>query len=198
MNNLRNYKLVIIILLLLSATAVRVDYLQTLINLFEKGLVDNSDNLLILRKLYFNPSFKQSPVSLCLQVTVTTDNIGDREFDCFPDDKAFNHINDQWIFNSTYELQLSNDEQLRNLLVTSGITGVFFAFDPTFYNIMKALSNSFANLYQFDNTYYFENLLPYADTINISLREHLETMPCWDVVDEALRLILVWVSKDQL
>ena len=58
-NNLRDYKL--IILLLLSATAIRGhDFpiqVQTLMNLFEERLVNDSTskNLLNLREVYFNP-----------------------------------------------------------------------------------------------------------------------------------------------
>ena len=189
-NNHRDYKL--IILLLLSATVVRGDnQVQTLMSLFEEGLVNTSENLFNLRQLYFNP-FKYSPASVCLYVSVTVDNITDSSpFYCT---EAFQCFDFSWTFESMYVLQLSSDDsqsgtlQLNDLLTSLGIT-VFFAFDPTFYTIMKVLSSP-AILLHSDNSYYFNN---YAE-INIHLREQLETMPCWDDVDEALRLVLVWVS----
>ena len=103
-----------------------------------------------------------------------------------------------WTFESTYVLQPTRDDsqsgtlQLGDLLKSLGIT-VFFAFDPTFYTTMKALSSSLvitSSLSESDPYMYTNN---YAE-INIHLREQLETMPCWEDADEALRLVLVWVS----
>ena len=194
MNNHRDYKLAII-LLLLSATAIRGDYLNPqLVTLLEEGLVNSSDNLFNLRNVYFNPSYKYSPVSVCLQVVVIFDNItGLLPTYCFSEEDKTNYT-DSWVFESAYVLQLSNDDrQLSDLLTTSGITGVFFTFDPTFYTIMKALASSFTPSYQ--GLVFNPN--GFLDTeISMHLPQHLETFPCWYDVDEALRLVLVWVSKD--
>ena len=206
-----HYLSMTVILLLLSVISVRGcgDYdpdktTKALVTLFEEGLVNNSDNLYALRKVYFNPSSKYSPTSVCLQVRVTVDNITCKNLQqtsvCY---KAFDYDEISgigWFFDSTYVLQLSNNEsgtsQLSRLLSQLAITGVFYTFDPTFFTIMKALSSSLTLRLSFTPSVTTDECQKRDCTkeIFIHLREDLETMPCWGDAVDALSLVLVWVS----
>ena len=138
-------------------------------NSFEEALVNSKESLYQLQQVYFNPSQSSSPMRVCLDVIVTVQDIIDpnakvcgSHFEYPPGPwPAFKLCNDDhpswscldctyygpWYLKSKCELKLANDQsgdssQLSSVLTTSGSTGVFYAFDPSFYNIMKALSTS--------------------------------------------------------
>ena len=76
-------------------------------------------------------------------------------------------------------------------MTNSGSTSVFYAFDPSFYSIMKTLSSSIAlSLPYYDNS---EDSGNYA-SIDIYISTKLDEMPCWDDAVYALRAVLMWVS----
>ena len=222
--NLYSFISFVMALLLLSVTVQGQeipDELLKLGNLFEEALVNRSENIFQLRRVYFNPSSVCSPMSVCLKVNVYVDNIQHghgRDIKCFidvPKDRnfgppAFERCNSSipdsftsgWCFASSYKLKLADNDcegnasQLSDLLTNSGSTGVFYAFDPTFYNIIKALSVSIAVSFP----YYYNIKNPSVENdasnniIEIHINEDLQNMPCWSDVDFELRMVLVWVS----
>ena len=222
-----SYSSVVIVLLLLSVTAKgqQIDYPRslTLKNLLEEALVKSSENLWRLQKVYFNPSQISSPENVCLNVTVNVYNIT-KPFDLVCDDDDDDYETDPafklcdgfdsvltpshscrpgfWCFWSSYQLKLADDQsgyssQLSNLLTTSGSTGVFYMFDPSFYNIMKALSASievsFPFFNDFDN-YNDDTKIQNSTEVNIQVDGSLNHMPCITDSVEAVRMLLVWVS----
>ena len=78
------------------------------------------------------------------------------------------------------------------MLSKYGSTGVFYAFDPTFFSTMKAFASSIAVSFP----YYDSNI---DDNVNIKICMHISTglgeMPCRDDAVAALEMILVWVSS---
>ena len=223
-----SYSSVVIVLLLLSVTAKgqQIDYPHplTLKNLFEEALVKSSESLWKLQKVYFNPSQISSPENVCLNVFVTVHNIT-KPLDVVCDDitdesPAFKLCDGSdpvltpshscrvglWYSWSSYQLKLADDQsgyssQLRNLLTTSGSTGVFYTFDPSFYNIMEALSASIEVSFSF--LYYISNYnddyvtkIQNSTEVNIQLQVDgsLNYMPCIADAVEAVRMLLVWVS----
>ena len=194
--------LVLALLLLSVAVEGQTSTNQTLKDLFEEALLNSNESLNTLQNVFFNPSNIRSPVSVCIGVTVTVDNIqeaqddfcyGDIAFDC--DNASFSWPEIEclsgWYFTVFYKFELAYDDsgtsQLSDLLTNSDSTRIFFIFDPSFYIIMEALSVSM------DPTLYISNMdNPASITIHIS--EDLQQMPCVREVDDALRMVLVWVS----
>ena len=85
------------------------------------------------------------------------------------------------------------------MLTTSGSTGVFYTFDPSFYNIMEALSASIEVYFSF--LYYISNynddyvtIIQNSTEVNIQVDGSLNYMPCIADAVEAVRMLLVWVS----
>ena len=206
-------------LLLLSVTVQGQVELLKLRNLLEEGLVNRSENVNLLQQVYFNPSSVYSPTSVCLKVIVIVDIIRNEpaelcdsvsgyntDYGLRPAFKSYRHTSfspesctSGWYFASSYILKLADTDyeddtsQLSDSLTTSGSTGVFYAFDPTFYNIIKALSVSITLSFP----YLTENETPSvqsgADNIVIHISD-LQNMLCWSYVDFELRMVLVWVS----
>ena len=176
---------------------------QKLLKLFEAAIVSNNSTLWKLQQIYFNPDSNQSPEQVCLSVFVTVNTITNPNCTCnHQKGQAFAKYDDvpnQWRFNSYYELQLANDvsepSELAELMTKSGSTGVFYAFDPSFYSIMKTLSSSIAVSFPYidsdDHLYYYSN--DYV-RIDITINTELDEMPCWDDAVYALRSVLMWVS----
>jgi hypothetical protein len=208
---------VVLIALVLLSVAVAQGYddagpssSQKLIVLFETALVDDSANLWKLQQIYFNPQHsRQSPGKVCLSVFVTV-TIANPDY-CF--DAAFvnNQLQGKLQFNSYYELHQqavdddSDTSELATLMTKSGITGMFYTMDQTFYSIMKSLSRSIAlsipyiqYIYLNDDTDddYHDNEFDCAN-IRITIAE-LDEMPCWDEAVYALRSVLMWVSFIEL
>ena len=221
-----SYSSVVIVLLLLSVTAKgqQIDYPHslTLKNLFEEALMNSSENLWRLQKVYFNPSQISSPENVYLNVSVNVYNITkpfvvcDDDDDDYDTDPAFKLCDGSnpvltpshscrpgfWYFWSSYQLKLADDHsgyssQLSNLLTTSGSTGVFYTFDPSFYNIMKALSASIEVSFPFLNyidNYNDDTIIQNSTEVNIQVDGSLNHMPCTTDAVEAVRMLLVWVS----
>ena len=103
-----------------------------------------------LQQIYFNPDSKYSPGKVCLTAVVAVESIVNPYCPCtYQHGPAF--VRDelqtyQWHFNSYYELQLADDtsdtSELAKLMTESGSTSVFYAFDPSFFSILKILSRS--------------------------------------------------------
>ena len=221
---------VVLVLLLLTVTArcqllpddhdLQVLNIKTALkNSFEEALVNSKESLYQLQQVYFNPSQSSSPMKVCLDVTVTVQDIivpnakvcGGESYEDPPGPwPAFKLCNDDplycldcayygpWYLKSRCELKLANDQssdssQLSSVLTTSGSTGVFYAFDPSFYNIMKALSTSI----DISFPYYFDVTQNHAE-VNIRINRSLEQMPCTSDAIDALKLVLVWVSQYQI
>ena len=210
----------VIALLLLSVAVQGQDQSLVLRNLFKEALVNSSDNIFQLQQVYFNPSSVYSPTSVCLKVTVIVDNIQnilepDKCYISFEnmnytipvsEPPAFQRCNSffpnrctsGWYFASSYILNLADYDddgdtsQLSDSLTNSGSSGVFYAFDPTFYNIIKALSVSIALSFPL-RTEPDISSVDSAD-IEIHISEDFPNMPCWSEVDIELRMVLVWVS----
>ena len=216
---------IVLLLLRVTANGQQIDYPRslTLKNLFEEALMKSSENLWRLQKVYFNPSQISSPENVCLNVTVNVYNItkpfdfvcdNDDDDDDYDTDPAFKLCDGFdpvltpshscrlgfWYFWSSYQLKLADDHsghssQLSNLLTTSGSTGVFYTFDPSFYNIMKALSASIEISFSF--LYYNYNddtKIQNSTEVNIQVDGSLNYMPCTTDAVEAVRMLLVWVS----
>lgn len=198
------FSAVVTVLLVLSVQAVAQDYdadqRQMLFGLFETALVNDSYALWQLQHIFFNPDAKQSPEQVCLSIFVRVDSIANPDRSCDSQNgAAFDGSPGEWHFDSYYELQqqvaddASDTSELAKLMTKSGSTGVFYAMDPSFYSIMKTLSNFIAlslpyRLY--DGSFYNKN---YAG-INIAIHTALDEMPCWDDAVYALRSVLMWVS----
>ena len=187
-------------------------------NLFEEALVNSSVSLFQLQQIYFNPSSHYSPLSVCLTVTVHVDidnilnpydwhifNCNDHYGNDFESAFHCKHPDDtttckQLEFTSTYALKLSDDgsdsTELSSLLTSSDNAGVFYTFDPSFYNIMKALSTSSETpspmIY---GRYYAYSAIMMSEVINIHIKRSLENLPCRDNAIDALKMVLVWVSR---
>ena len=178
---------------------------QMLLGLFEEAIMNNDDTLWKLQQVYFNPDSNQSPEQVCLSVSVVADTIVDPSCPCGNQKGPAFENSDQWHFNSYYHLQLFEDgsdhdtSELARLMTKSGSTGVFYAVDPSFFSIMKTLSNFIALTFPYilsldDDTYsldYYSN--DYTD-IDIAINTTLDEMPCWDDAVYALRSVLMWVS----
>ena len=68
---------------------------------------------------------------------------------------------------------------------------MFYIFDPSFYNIMKALSTSI----EISFPYTFVEVTQVYAVVDIQLNRSLEQMPCRDDVVDALKMVLVWVRS---
>ena len=184
---------------------------KTLIGLFETALHNDSDALWMLQETFFNPDSKQSPEKVCLSVSISVQDIThpergleycDYPWDAYDTEKwqaAFVYEDDSgtWFFNSYYELhqQVNNDtsdtQELANLITSSGSTGVFYSFDPSFYSIMQTLSSSIALMFPYDDHSYYSS--DYVH-INIPINRKFDGMICWAEAVHALRSVLMWVS----
>ena len=208
---------IVIALLLLSVTVEgQTSTDQTLRDLFEGALLNSSESLNTLQRLYFNPTRIHRSASVRIGVNVTVDNItipkgqedycnqsydGDAAFHC--DNSSFpwseTECTSGWYFESFYELKLTDGEigtsQLSDLLTYSGSTGVFYIFDSSFYTIMESLSVSTDPTFSFGNTFYFPSMDNQVSIV-IHISEDLQQMPCMWEADDALRMVLVWVSKN--
>ena len=171
--------------------------LHELSKLFEEALVNSGDALWKLQQIYFNPSSGQSPTLVYLNVWVTVndiifdrcsyDNVLNGTCSCLDAfdqcSEYFNYCDrGQWIFQSYpyYQLQLAfpDSSNLARLTASGSLRFIFFAFDPTFYSIMKALSSS----------------VELRKTIKMHINTTLHDNPCWDEADSALGMVLTWVS----
>ena len=192
---------VVVIALLVLSTSVAVaqyyDDRKMLLGLFEAALLNDSDALWTLQETFFNPDSKQSPETVCLSVSVSVQDIADPESvycDLSEMGPAFVYDKGMWYFNSQYALHqqveddASDTQELANLITSSGSTGVFYSFDPSFYSIMKALSSSIALMAP-----YHEYKIVHAH-INIAVNTKFDEMPCWSDAVRALRSVLMWVS----
>ena len=189
----------VVIALLVLSTSVAVAQYQDdyerkmLLDLFETALQSDIDALWMLHDLFFNPDSKQSPEKVCLSVSISVQDIADPE-SCDFSERAFVYDNGMWFFNSYYELhqQVDNDvsdtQELANLIKSLGSPSVFYSFDPSFYSIVKTLSSSPA--YVYDDNHYISD---YA-YIGIAISPKLDEMPCWDDTVYAMRSVLMWVS----
>ena len=195
---------------------------STLKNSFEEALVNSKESLYQLQQVYFNPSQSSRPQKVCLDIVVTVQDIIDpnakvcgnskESFENLPDDTwpAFKLCNDDplycldctyygpWYLTSKCELKLANDQsgdsaQLSSVLTTSGSTGVFYVFDPSFYNIMKALSTSIDISFPYFHYNVAQNYQADSE-VNIRINRSLEQMPCSSDAIDALKMVLVWVS----
>ena len=215
--SLHSCNCVVIALIMLSMFVEADNMMKQRLNmLFEEALMNSSESLYVLQNLYFNP--KQSPEQVCISVTVTVENIVDLDpdhyrcseyrgpaFNCPDDISTPTRYCGQLQFTSVYELQLqtvsdeSSTSQLTKLLTKSGSTGVFYAFDPSFYTLMKALSSSLELTFpgsSFDD--YDDDDLDRTANIEIHIATELKVMPCWDDADSALEILLVWVRSIQI
>ena len=187
-------------LLLLSVTVEgqpSTDPKLTLRDLFEGALLNSSESLNTLQNVFFNPSNIRSPESVCIEVTVTVDNINNiqkgQEDYCYVgaafhcDDSSFPwseaECSSGWYFTSFYELKLADGEksgisQLSDLLTYSRNTGMFFVFDPSFYTIMEALSVSLDDTFSFGNIPNMDDQALPSSSIAIHISEDLQQMPC--------------------
>jgi hypothetical protein len=223
-----SYKIMIILLVLSVAVAqvyscteyddayVKTEHRQKLIGLFKEAIMNDryTQSLWKLQQIYFNPDSNQSPGQVCLSVLVTVDTIVDPSCPCSNqkgpafENNAPGLINSDWYSNTYYELELADaydasdgdTSELAKLMTESGSSGVFYAFDPSFYSIMQTLSSSIALSvpYEPDIQYYpIEDPLSYYSNdytdIPITIAE-LDDMPCWDDAVYALRSVLMWVS----
>ena len=201
------------------------DNIMMLRNLFEEALVNSSVSLFQLQQIYFNPSSHYSPLSVCVQVSVTVDNnIShpddyddncndpydiyniDRDlkpaFDCNDLEGTTSDTCKQWVFTSSYNLKLIDDgrdsAELRSFLTSSDNADMFYTFDPSFYNIMNALSTSSSEIpfpiYDRSITYDSSSPIYQIPEINIKINRPLENMPCKYDANNALKMVLVWVS----
>ena len=162
-----NLSLVISLLLLFSVTSgQQCDSFECkrheLSKLFEEALVNSGNALWQLQQIYFDPYSDHNPALVALSVNITVNDIGNDTW-CRPNDDgtqcfcdtgvAFDNCKDiydphcksgRWMFSSNHFLRLSDSESsyLTRLLTISLSTGVFFTIDPTFYSIIKPLSNS--------------------------------------------------------
>ena len=156
--------IIVTALLLLSVTVKGQSFTDwELRDLFEEALVNSSESLYKLQRIYFNPSTTYSPVSVHIKVSVTVDNIniqnGQEPYECYGSygyatflcEKPFNlwpNCTSGWYFTSSYKLKLAEVEggtsQLSDLL-TWGSTEVFNTFDPSFFTIMQKLTGSDIN-----------------------------------------------------
>ena len=178
--------------------------------LFEEALISSNGSLWQLQQYYFNPfSYQNSvtrQVNISIWVTANSIRIND-SYQCgsgyYGDSRnAFIYCsehnthdshckNGQWLFFSYYILQPPSNgpSNLTRLMTTWSTTQTMFAFDPTFYSIMIALSSSTEA-----ELYYYRDTDP--DTINLKLHINttLQENPCiYDAVT-ALGTIFAWVS----
>ena len=104
-----------------------------------------------------------------------------------------------WFFNSYYELQqqvdddVSDTQELANLITNSGSPSVFYSFDPSFYSIMQTLSSSIALVYYPYDDLTYDNDNDNA-VIGFAINGKLDKNPCWNEAVYALRSVLMWVS----
>ena len=202
--------IVVIALLILSTSGAVAQYYdgrKMLLDLFETALLNDSYTLWTLQKIFFNPDSKQSPEKVCLSVSISVEDIADpeREYYCddFSDDSemwqafVYDNFSGTWFSNSYYELHqqvdddISDTQELANLITSSGSTSIFYSFDPSFYSIMQTLSSSIALKFPYYDDSDYSN--DYAQ-INIAISTRLDKMPCWDDAVYALRSVLMWVS----
>ena len=185
---------------------------QLLVRLFEETLVNSNKSLYQLQSIYFNPTSRQLGSSLiCLSVDVTTNNTisskcADSAFKCISQATNWEDLDcNYWSFESFYELQLAtSDVESASLLIyllsKYGSTGVFYAFDPTFFHIMKAFASSIAVSFPFCEIYNDDHA---ANSNNAEIKIHmhissrLDEMPCWTQDDAvaALERTLMWVRS---
>ena len=207
----------VIALLLLSVTVKgqqSTDKSLKLRNLFEKALVNSSESLYHLQQIYFNPTSIRSPSPFCLNVNVTVDNIrnldssycdsnyNDSAFfccNCHPNCSELTPNCSKWSFTQSYELKLaefeSDSSELNDLLTSSGITSAFYAFDPSFYTTIRALSYSIGDVeLSFPDHDYQSSTGNLVRNISFHVSEDFDEMPCWRDADYALSMVLVWVS----
>ena len=187
------------------------DNIMMLRNLFEEALVNSSVSLFQLQQIYFNPSSHYSPLSVCVQVSVTVDKNNIAHPDDFDDncnDPAFycdfeDFISDmckQLVFTSSYNLKLIDDgrdsAELSNFLTSSDNAGMFYTFDPSFYNIMNALSAPSSEVPSpiYGSSITYDPSSPTIPEINIKINRPLENMPCKYDANNALKMVLIWVS----
>jgi hypothetical protein len=202
----------VLIALLVLSTSVAVaqhyydDERKMLLGLFETALLNDSDALWMLQEIFFNPDSKQSPENVCLSVSISVGDIANNDYDIVCDDfesessrqPAFvnKDFSDGMVFNSYYELHqqvaddVSDTQELANLITNSGSTGVFYSFDPSFYSIMQTLSSSITLLIPYEGDFYSNDY----SHINIAINTKLDDMPCWEDAVYALRSVLMWVS----
>ena len=211
---------VIVLLLLVSVTAKgqQIDYPHslTLKNSFEEALMNSSESLWRLQKVYFDPSQFISPENVCLNVSMSVHNITNPDNVVCDNDPgeatpaAFKFCSGSdpisspnctiglWYFWSSHQLKLSDDHsryssQLSSLLTSQGVTQMFYTIDPSFYMMMKTLSTSIEISLLYLGSYGTIKAQNSTE-INIRINEHLEYMPCVDDAVDALKMVLVWVS----
>ena len=199
------HSVVVIALLVLSTSgAVAQDNdkkSNTLFELFEIALLNDSDVHWKFHKTFFNPDFKQSPEKVCLSVSISVKDIAHPENGYCEFAFVYDDDSGMWYFNSYYELhqQVADDasdtSELANLITSSGSTSVFYSFDPSFYSIMQTQSSSIALAFPYVYTYnyYDDNSYSHAH-INFTINIKFDEMPCWDDAVYALRSVLMWVS----
>ena len=220
-----SYSSVVIVLLLFSVTAKgqQIDYPHSLAlkNVFEEALMNSSESLWKLHKVYFNPSRFSSPENVCLNVSMSVCNITNPDYVVCDNNSprantrpAFKFCSGSnpvpspnctvgsWYFWSSHKLQLKlpddqndNPSQLNSMLTSSAVTLMFHTFDPSFYKIMRTLSTSIGTSL-FYYSYYQGTIKAQNSTeVNIQIKEHLEYMPCVDDAVDALNMVLMWVSN---
>ena len=220
-----SYSSVALVLLLLSVTAngQQIDYPHslTLKNLFEEALVNSSESLWRLQKVYFNPSQFISPENVCLNVSMSVFNITNPDNVVCDNDSPRENTRPgfkfcsgsdpvpspnctigSWYFWSSHQLQLKlpddqsdNSSQLSSMLTSSAVTLMFHTFDPSFYKIMKTLSTSIETSLFYYNYYQGTIKTQNSTEVNIQIKEHLEYMPCVNDAVDALKMVLMWVSN---
>ena len=193
-----NLSLATALLLLLCMTAATSDQpcdssecrLHELSKLFEEALVNSGDALWKLQQIYFNPSSGRSPVLVYLNVWITVNDIIIIDRCSYDNWDAFDQCSEyydcdhgQWVFRTRYQLQLAfpDSPMLAELITSASFRLIFFAFDPTFYSIMKILSSSVETS---------EN----AITTKIHMNTTLHDNPCQDEAASAFGMVLMWVS----
>ena len=137
---------------------------------------------------------------MCLSVSISVEDIADPESGCNCEIQqafVYDNFSGMWYFNSYYELQqqladdVSDTQELANLITYSGSTSVFYSFDPSFYSIMQTLSSSITLVFPaYIGDIYSSD---YAH-IDIAINMKFDSMPCRDDAVYALRSVLMWVS----
>ena len=189
---LSSYAPVLVVTLLLLSVETRCQQLQDnrvqrnmLMKMFEEALLNSSESLYALQNIYFLPTFKQSPPSVGLSVTVTVDKVKNS---APPPNCEYGPAFLNGTFYSKYILQLiPHVQRLSNLLTTYKPVGALCTFDPSFYSIMKVLATS-SDI--FNHNVDYEYMGTY---INIHIGKELEEMPCWNDAVVSLEMLLVWV-----
>ena len=171
---------------------------QELSKLFEEALVNSSDSLWQLQQIYFDPYSEWIPALVYLSVLVTVNDVINGTPDPWCDDTTFDYCsgyNDyinqcethhgQWLFSSDYALRpFPGSSDLTTLLLSDPRSSdVFYAFDPSFYTIMKALASSLGPIPH-----------THDDVIQIHINTTLHDNPCQNDAVRALEMVLMWVS----